>query len=103
MPQYISAMSSHRDLAAAFLSSLDPPIVAPEIDVTAFLASAAADGLLGLLHATVCASGATPHLPPALVDGLRAGAHRQAALERVQRAELQRVLAAARSRGLDVL
>src|SRR5258706_326838 len=104
MPQYIAAMSSHRDLAAAFLSSRDRPIVPPEIDVAAFLASAAADDLLGLLYAKACASGgAAPHLPPALVEGLRAGAHRQAALELVQRAELQRIVAAADSRGLDVL
>jgi hypothetical protein len=96
-------MSSHRDLAAAFLTSRDAPIVPPEIDVAAFLASAAADGLLGLLHAKVCAGGAAPRLPPALVDGLRAGAHRQAALEIVQRVELQRIVAAAGSRGLEVL
>jgi hypothetical protein len=71
--------------------------------VSSFLASAAAEGLLGLLHAAVSASGAARGLPPALVEGLRAGAHRQVALELAQRVELQRVVAAFRRRGLDVL
>ena len=73
------------------------------IDVSAFLTSAARDGLLGLLHARVCATDAADQLPPALVAGLRAGAHRQVALELAQRVELQRVVAETGRRGLDVL
>jgi hypothetical protein len=42
-------------------------------------------------------------LPPALVAGLRAGAHRQVVMELAQRVELQRVVLATRRRGLDVL
>ena len=71
--------------------------------MSAFLASAAREGLLGLLHARVCAAGAADRLPPTLVAGLRAGAHRQVALELARRVELQRVLAETRRRGLDVL
>lgn len=44
-----------------------------------------------------------PRLPPALVDGLRAGAYRQAGMEMAQRLELQRLVAAVRTRGMDVL
>jgi hypothetical protein len=55
------------------------------------------------LHARVAVAGAANHLPPALTAGLRAGAHQQVALELAHRVELQRVLAAARTRGLDVL
>ena len=73
------------------------------MDVTAFLAAAAAEGILGLLHASVAAPGPTRDLPPALTEGLRAGAHRQVALELAQRVELQRVVAETRRRGLDVL
>ena len=90
-------------LAAAFLSSAGPPILPREIDVASFLASAAREGLLGLLHAKVCQTAAADRLPAALVAGLRAGAHRQAALELAQRAELQCVVAETRHRGLDVL
>ena len=70
---------------------------------SAFLTSAAAEGILGLLHASVAATGAAERLPPALAEGLRAGAHRQVALELAHRVELRRVVAATRSRGLDVL
>jgi len=75
----------------------------PAIDVASFLSSAQADGILGLLHDRVSATGAAARLPPALVEGLRAGAHRQVALELAQRAELRRVVAAVRSMGLEVL
>ena len=95
--------TSSRDLAVAFLSSAGPATVSPGIDVSAFLTSAAAEGILGLLHARLAATGAAEHLPPALAEGLRAGAHRQVALELAHRVELQRVVAAARDRGLDVL
>ena len=90
-------------MAVAFLSAAGPPAVLPGIDVPAFLTSAASEGIVGLLHARVVATGAAAHLPPALAAGLRAGAHRQAALELAQRVELRRVVAAARARGLDVL
>jgi hypothetical protein len=73
------------------------------MDVAAFLASAAKEGVLGLLHAKVCATGAASELPPALVAGLRAGAHRQVVLELAQRVELQRVVAETYRRGLNVL
>jgi hypothetical protein len=95
--------TTSRDVAAAFLSSAGAPSVPPRIDVAAFLASAAAEGLLGLLHANVAATGAARELPPALTEGLRTGAHRQVALELAQRLELQRVVAETRRRGLDVL
>jgi hypothetical protein len=42
-------------------------------------------------------------LPAALAEGLRQGAHRQAALELAHRVELQRVIAETSRRGLDVL
>ena len=90
-------------MAVAFLSPAGPPAVPPGIDVSTFLTSAAAEGLLGLLHARVAATGTAEYLPPALAAGLRAGAHRQVALELALRVELRRVVAAASSRGLDVL
>jgi hypothetical protein len=71
--------------------------------VSAFLASAAKEGVLGLLHAKVCAAGAASRLPPELVAGLRAGAHRQAVLELAQRVELQRLVFETHRRGLNVL
>ena len=90
-------------LVAAFLSSAGAPTLPHGLDVSAFLASAAREGLFGLLHARVCATGSANQLPPALVAGLRAGAHRQAVHELAQRVELQRVVAETRRRGLDVL
>jgi hypothetical protein len=116
MSQFISAASSLRaarerrsadpsplTLAAAFLSSAGAPTLPLGLDISAFLASAAREGLLGLLHARVCATGVANQLPPALVAGLRAGAHRQVVHELAQRIELQHVVAEARRRGLDVL
>ena len=96
-------ISSNQRAAAAFLSSGSVRDLPPGLDVSAFLAFAAREGLLGLLHGRVWAAGAADRLPPALVDGLRAGAHRQVAIELAQRVELQRVVAEARRRGLDVL
>ncbi len=90
-------------LAAGFLSSAGPPTLPPEADVPTFLATAARDGLVGLLHAKVCATGAEHQLPAALVAALRTGAHRQVALELAQRLELQRVVADFQRRGIDVL
>jgi hypothetical protein len=95
--------TASRNLAVAFLSSAGLPTVPPAIDVSSFLASAQKDGILGLLHAKVSATGAAARLPPALVEGLRAGAHRQVALELAQRVELRRVVEAIRGRGLPVL
>ena len=95
--------TSSNTLAAALLSSAGVPSLPAGFDVAAFLASAARDGLLGLLHARVCATGLADGLPPALVAGLRAGAHRQVAWELAQRVELQRVVAEAARRRLDVL
>lgn len=95
--------SSLRDLTLAFFSPDAQPIWPPEVDVSAFLASAAADGVVGLLYARVHASGAAVRLPPALVEGLRAGAHRQAGMELAERIELQRLAAAIRTSGLDML
>jgi hypothetical protein len=54
------------------------------------------------MHAKVVASG-SDRLPPDLVAALRAGAHRQAALELAQRLELRRVLAAMKQRGVEAL
>jgi hypothetical protein len=73
------------------------------MDVAAFLSSAAKQGMLGLLHAKVCASGVAGELPLELVAGLRAGAHRQAVLELAQRVELQRLVAEIHRRRLEVL
>ena len=98
-----STDTSPSALAATFLSSASPPTFPSGLDISAFLASAAREGLLGLLHARVCATGAANQLPPALVAGLRAGAHRQVVHELAQRVELQRVVAETRRRGLDVL
>ena len=72
-------------------------------DVEAFVQAAAAEGIVGLLHARIAATGAADGLPPALTAALRAGAHRQVALELALRVELQRVVAEAHRRGLDVL
>src|SRR6266850_257425 len=94
--------TASRNLAVALLSQAGPPTMPPAIDVASFLSSAQADGILGLLHDRVSATGAAARLPPALVEGLRAGAHRQVALELAQRAELRRVVAAVRSMGLEV-
>jgi putative nucleotidyltransferase-like protein len=99
----MSSPRTARDLAAAFLSASGPPMPLPEIDVAEFLAAAASHGVLGLIYASVNQMAAAAELPRALVDGLRAGAHRQAAREILQRAELQRVVAAMHARGVDVL
>src|SRR3984893_2363738 len=95
--------SSLRGLAIDLLSPHGPPVPLSTMDVPEFLALSAAEGILGLLHARVCATGAAHHLPPTLVEGLRAGAHRQAAMELAQRVELRRLVVAIRTRGLDML
>jgi len=95
--------SSLRTLAIELLSPHGSPSWRSTNDAPAFLALATAEGILGLLHARICATGAVHRLPPALVDGLRDGAHRQAAMELAQRAELRRLVAASRARGLDML
>jgi len=98
-----SNRTSSRVLAAAFLSPLGPPRPLPPIDAAEFLETAASEGVLGLLYAKVREITAAGDLPAALVDGLRAGAHRQAAVELAQRVELQRLVAAMRLRGRDLL
>ena len=55
-----------------------------------------------MMYAKVGTDGAD-RLPAALVAGLRAGAHRYAALELAQRVELQRVVAAMQERGIEAL
>jgi hypothetical protein len=90
-------------VAAALLSSAGAPSLPRDFDVAEFLGWARREGLVGLLHAKASASGAPDRLPPALVAGLRAGAHRQVALELAQRLELQRVVGEIRRRELDVL
>jgi hypothetical protein len=94
--------TSPTTVAAALLSSAGAPSLPPGIDVAEFLAWAQREGLVGLLHAKVSVSAPNP-LPATLVAGLRAGAHRQVALELAQRLELQRVVAEAHRRELDVL
>src|SRR5262249_4452626 len=64
------------------------------IDIQALLAVVEQDGLLGLLFDAVNSAVDADRVPRALFDGLRAGAHRQAARELGQRAELQRLIAA---------
>jgi hypothetical protein len=96
-------LTSPTTVAAALLSSAGAPCLPPGIDVVEFLGWAQREGLVGLLYARAFASGSAERLPPALVAGLRAGAHRQAALELAQRVELQRVLAEIRRREVDVL
>jgi hypothetical protein len=59
--------------------------------------------VVGLLYARLHAASVASQLPAALVEGLRAGAHRQAGTEMAQRLELQRVVSAIDARGLDVL
>ena len=93
----------YRDVAVAMLSSPAAADSFESIDIPLFLDLVERDGLLGLLyHARTSGSFAT-RLPPQLVDGLRAGAHRQAARELVQRVELQRVLTAMHARGVHAL
>ena len=75
----------------------------PETDVDEFLGWARREGLVCLLHSKVCSGLGADRLPPALVDGLRVGAHHQVALELAQRVELQRVVAETHRRKLDVL
>src|ERR1700730_11427362 len=86
-----SADAALRELAAVFLSPRGVQKWPPAIDVSAFLAWAAREGVLGLLYAKTRAEGAAPDLPPSLLDGFRSGAHRQAALEVAQRGELRRL------------
>src|SRR5262249_40572342 len=85
------------------LSSAGAPSLPPGLDVAEFLGWAQREGLVGLLHARACVGGETDRLPPALVAGLRGGAHRQVVLELAQRLELQRVVAETCRRELDVL
>jgi hypothetical protein len=96
MPLAAKDIDRYRDLAAALLSASDAPDSLELLDIPSFLAVADHDGLLGLLYDAVSAAAAADRLPRGLLDGLRAGAHRQAARELVQRVELQRVLAAMR-------
>ena len=95
--------ASARALAAALLRSRDQAGVSAAVDAAAFLAWAEAEGLPGLLYARVLETGAASHLPPIVVDGLRAGARRQAAMELAARLELQRIVAAVHERGLEML
>jgi hypothetical protein len=94
--------TSLRQLAATFLSSHPLPAWPPEADVAAFLETVAAEGIAGLLHERIRATGAE-RLPPTLVEGLRDGAFRQVARELAQRNELQRLAAAVAARGIDML
>lgn len=94
---------SLREVAVAFLSPRGSRHWPPAVDVSTFLAWATTEGILGLLYARLHASGALHRLPPALVDGLRAGAHRQAAMELALGAELRRLVAAIRTSGVDML
>jgi hypothetical protein len=98
-----SSTSSLRGFAVELLSPHGSPVRMSTIDVPAFLALSRAEGILGLLHARVCTTDAAHHLPPALIEGLRAGAHRQAAMELAQRVELRRLVVAMRTKGLDML
>jgi hypothetical protein len=98
-----SADASLREVAAAVLSRRGLQHWPPAIDASTFLAWAAKEGVLGLLHAKVRAEGAAPDLPPTLLEGFRSGAHRQAALEVAQRAELRRLAAASGASGLEML
>ena len=70
--------------------------------MAAFLSAAATDGIVGILYACVTTD-RTLDLPLAVVDGLRAGALRQAATELIQRRELQRVVAALHRDGIDAI
>ncbi|HJZ71044.1 MAG TPA: nucleotidyltransferase family protein [Vicinamibacterales bacterium] len=97
------ATAHYRDLAVALLSAPSAPPSLTSIDIPALLALAEQDGLLGLLFDAVNGRADADRFPLALLDGLRAGAHRQAARELVQRVELQRVIAAMHARGVDVL
>jgi hypothetical protein len=92
-----------RDLAAAFLSRSGLPDRLPEIDVDRLLAAGGTHGVLGLMYARICDAGIAAQLPRTLVDRLREAAHRQAARELVQRAELDRIVAACHGRSVDLL
>jgi hypothetical protein len=102
-PDTPAAGVSLRDLTASFLLPDVRRTWPPEVNVSAFLESAAMDGVVGLLYARLHANGIASHVPASLIDGLRSGAHRQAATEMAQRLELQRLVAAMYSKGLDVL
>jgi putative nucleotidyltransferase-like protein len=93
----------YRDVAVALLSASAAPDSFESIDIPSFLALAEQDGLLGLLYDATTGHAAAGRVPPALAGGLRAGAHRQAARELVQRVELQRVIAAMHGGGVAVL
>ena len=91
------------ELAAVFLSPRGVQNWPPAIDVSAFLAWAAREGVVGLLYARAGAEDGAPGLPPALLEGLRSGAHRQAAMEVAARGELRRVVAATGTGGIEML
>ena len=94
---------SLREVAAAFLSRRGLQRWPPAIDASTFLAWATREGVVGLLYARACGEDVAPGLPPALLEGLRAGAHRQAAMEVAQRGELRRLVAAIRTSGVEML
>jgi hypothetical protein len=100
--RYSRDTDSFTSLAATFLTSNGAPSLPADTDVPEFVASAARDGLLGLMHAKIL-SGCDHRLPRALTEAVRAGACRQAALELAHRAELQRVVAAMHARGVAAL
>ena len=94
---------SLRTVAAAFLSRGGLPRWPPAIDASAFLEWATREGVVGLLYARARADDARGALPAALLEDLRAGAHRQAALEVAQRDELRRLVAAIGTSGVEML
>jgi putative nucleotidyltransferase-like protein len=102
LPSKSSDDASVRELAAVFLSPHGLQNWPPAINVSAFLAWAAQEGVVGLLYDRTRADSAAD-LPPALVEGLRSGAHRQAAREVAQRGELRRLVAAIRTSGVEML
>src|SRR6202521_2877423 len=92
-----------REVAAAFLSRRGLQRWPPAIDASTFLAWATREGVVGLLYARARAEDLATALPAALLEGLRAGAHRQAALEVAQRSELRRLVAAIGTSGVEML
>ena len=100
--RYSRCTDSFAPVAAAFLSASRAPSLPAGTDIPAFVAFSTRNGLLGLMYAKAISYGAG-RLPPELIESMRAGAHRQAALELGHRAELRHVAAAMHGRGIEAL
>jgi Uncharacterised nucleotidyltransferase len=89
--------------AVRLLSCRTTPEWPEGVEAPAFLRIAVEEGVVALLHHELRATGRLAELPLSVFEALRDAARRQAAVELVQRAELQRVMAGLHEAGVGAL